>query len=65
MPAPPGAPEASNDTSFSAKVEAGKAGDASGAPYDALMEEAEEEAADGANDGEMEVAPVERMAFVE
>lgn len=65
MPALPGASEASNDTSPSANIEANNAHDASGAPDDAIMEGLEEGAADGANDGELGDAPVERMAFVE
>jgi len=65
MPAPPGASEASNDTSSSAIIEAGNAGDASGALSYAVMEGVEEGAADDANDGEMKDDPVQRMAFVQ
>lgn len=65
MPAPPGASEASNDTSSSAIIEAGNAGGASGALDYAVMEGVEELVSGDANDGEMEGDPVHRMAFVE
>lgn len=59
MPAPPGAPEASNDTSSPAMI------DAPGAPDYAIMERVDEGAVDDANGGEMRDNPVERMAFVD